>query len=667
MKERNILYLFDDSAPLRKKIFFLLERFKPERLIFVPLTINEEHKSSIIQKICNAYPTLKTEVLIFSELFNKKAFSTRNTHLKFISSFADLKISSKKNIKEYFKFPFKKFSVWWLSLVAEKSTLKSNSYSRLAKFLAILDIQKRYSSRQIWLDISDRTLASLLMKQSKISKTKIFNLRHYSLKAKCSFFLPIWCIIRGFIYFVRFLLKIIYTKKAMRNIRNRKNTFQKSDFLLVTYFPVIDKEEMKKGKFIDKFYEPLQAVLERNKKKFSWLLFHIDSTVIDSTGYSFKESVNLGRFIDKSGHHFFFCEEWFKPRDIFIVLGSYIYIMLKFLLKKSRIVHNFKYPYIDTILWPIYRYEWFTSFMGSHLMHGLIYYRIFKNAFCELKQNSTVLYIAEMYAWEKALNIAAQEVGGLRTVGIQHTIVPLLMLNYFNDRNELNFGDNVQGIPMPNYLGCVGRIPAQIFRDMGWPEEKIFLLGAMRFHYLRRRFEHQIKWQNRNNVVVVALAMMPLESKELLRYAYFAFRNQWNYKVLIKSHPACNIKEVVDSLDIDLGKDIFHITDRSLNDILASAKVTVVTESSSALVAIAYECPVVIPRLVDTIDMSPLTGISNLGIYVNDPVDLRKTVNSIMKSKDNPIASEKYQGLIDDYFDLLDSNENFLSRLESLK
>lgn len=656
----NILYLFDDSAHIRGKAFLSLKRSNAKKLFIAPLTIREEHRNSIIQNIRNIVPGAEVGVLDFSDDFNERALSEKDTYVKFISDFADSKIFQTQNVKEYFAFPFKKFSIWWLSLIAEKNTSKSDSYHRLVKFLTILNIRERYNCERIWLDISDDAIVTLVKRYFRNSTVRISNLRCYCLKAK-DLFLPPLVFTKGLCFLGRLILKAAYIKIIMRSIKGRKDAIKKSEFLFITYFPLFDKEAFENNKFIDKYFESLQIALEENQKRFSWLAF-----IGDYREYSFKEIINIGKLINNN-RCLFFCEEWFSLRDLFTVFFVYIYTAIKYIFGKSRLSHNFRYPGIDIELWPLFRCDWLNSFVGSYLISGLAHYTIFRNISKMLESNSTILYPAEMHSWEKALNAAFRQVEELRTVGVQHSIVPLLLLNYFNNKSDLMAGDNIQKMPRPTYLGCVGKIPLRLFKDMGWPEEEIFLLGPLRFQSLKNNFSRRIKWRDRENILVVALPILSSESLEILQYIYYAFRKHCNYKILIKWHPACPVKNIIGRLGFDLSRTKFHITERSLNEILPSAKVSVVTESTSALEAFIYECPVIIPKLINIVDKSPLTGVTDLGIYVDNPTGLRYTTDSIMESRDNPIISKRYHDFVNEYFEFQDSYENFLTRLKCPK
>ena len=149
--KHNILYVFDEAADLKLSFDSYSDRFK---VFLCPIFSNWKKISSVLQKF-HSINRVEVTLVPFVRHFNKKAFSIRDDYIKFIAEFADAPRLKGRNLKEYFKCPFKQFSTWWFSLIAEKNSLKTNSYHRLVKLLTILDLQNKYSCNKIWLNISD--------------------------------------------------------------------------------------------------------------------------------------------------------------------------------------------------------------------------------------------------------------------------------------------------------------------------------------------------------------------------------------------------------------------------------------------------------------------------------------------------------------------------------
>jgi len=650
VKNWDILYVFDEGANIEN---FYQYRGGKEKIFLAPLTINEEYISSTFQKISSL--NSNEDVLIpFNHLFNEKAFSIREDYIKFIYDFGEIKVFRKENLKEYFKPLFGNFSVWWFSLIAEKNPLKTKSIHNLVKLLTILDLRKKYNCKKILVDIKDVELTQALIKN--VGKGSCKDLRKH--KKRFYFFHILFLMAKTAKSVIGQYRNILRVKIAMRGLSQRRKTLQKSKYLLVTYFPLIDKNALCDKKFINQYYKPLQNALEEKYKgQFTWL-----AMVAESEEFDYKKSLLLGRKINKWGNSLFFYQEYLNFFDIILVILESLYISSKFFIKVFFIRNQFKFQ--NKKIWEIFKDDWYLSFSGHTLLEGLFYYRAFKKVFSQLQKGATIIYLAENHAWEKALNTAAHKRKGLKTIGIQHTITPLLLLNYFNDKKELGNGNYIQKMPKPDFLGCVGNIPYQLFKKSGWDEKELFILGAMRHQYLKDYLNNEILWKEKENKVVVALSIMPEESREILLYIYYAFKDSPGYKVMIKGHPFLDTQKLICSLKFKFNARIFEFTKTPLSQLLPKAKCLIVTESSATLEGIALGCVVIVPKLSGVIDINPLSGISNLPIYVESPEELQKVTEEIMKRSERFYSYDRCRALIEKYFEFPYTDKEFLRRLE---
>ena len=650
MKNQDILCVFDESAKIEN---FYQYRGGKEKIFLAPLTINEKCISSVLQKV-NSLNESKNILISFTHLFNEKAFSIRDDYIKFIYDFGEMKVFRDKNLKEYFKPLFGNFSTWWFSLIAEKNTLKTKSFHNLVKLLTILDLRKKYNCEKIWIDIENPELTQALIEN--IGKENCKDLRKY--KKRIDFFHILFLIVKMIKEVAGRYRNLLWAKIVMRRLNQRKKILQKGKYLIVTYFPNVDKEALKNKRFVNKYYHPLQNILEEKYKgQFTWL-----AMVAESEEFDYKKSLFLGREINKWGDSLFFCEEWLNSFDFLIVTLEFLYISFKFFIKLIFIKNRFKFQ--NKKIWKIFKEDWYLSFSGCTLVEGLFYYRAFRKIFNQLQNGTTIAYLAENHAWEKALNVTAYKGKRLKTVGIQHTAVPLLLLNYFNDKKELEKGDYTQKMPKPDSLGCVGKIPSELFKKSGWDEKQIFILGTMRHQYLKNYLKNEVSWKEKENRIAVALSIMPEESKEILLYAYYAFKDSSGYKVIIKGHPFLDTKRLINSLNLNFDERIFQITKTPLSQLLPKAKCLIVTESSASLEGIAFGCVIIVPRLTNVVDMNPLSGISDLPIFVESPKELREVAEKTMERSEHFYLYEQCKNLLEQYFDFPHTDKEFLERLE---
>lgn len=652
----NVFYIFDASFSL-EKLTLKIKEDNPQK-IFLCLNAVDSKILTPLNLYLNELG-INFEVVPFVKHFNENSIKFRDDYIKYISDFAGIPMFGGKNLKAYFKYPFKDFSLWWFSLIAEKNTLKSSAYCNLVKFLTICELQKKHGCNYIWMDICNKELVQAVKINCRNNNIVIEEFKGYNpgfifLKIIRYIFKTLFLDIR------RYIKLIIYMKKEMGGLKNRLDILDKCKYLLVTHFPLIDKDKLKEGKFVNKYYQPLQKALETKcSGRFAWLALICPGL----DGYNWYDSVKMGREINDRDNNLFFCEEWLDFKSICEAILVYFFFSIKFLFKARTIVEKFKYGKEDFFIWSLFESDWLNSFTGFVLFEGICYYKVFSDVFKKIKNNSVVLYMAEMHAWEKALNVVLRGKKNLKDVAIQHTIVSLLHLMYFNYKDDLLDGNYIDKIPKPDYLACVGKIPYNLFIDSGWSKDRVFILGPIRSQHYRELLKKNIPWSERKNRIIVALSIGFEEAKEVLCFVHDAFNAENNFEILIKGHPANPVRPIMDSLNIKPNSN-FKIVDVPLNELIVSSRVLITTASSASLESIAGYCPVIVPMLISAIDMNPLSWISDIQIGVENPAQLREIASKIILSQEQYISSEKCRKLIENYCSFLDSSQQFLENLE---
>lgn len=655
---KTVLYVFEAESNLD----LLIQRNRAQtvaKYVLCPLTTDLDFVNAVADRISSQLSP-NTNIVPFATHFNQKALDIRDSFIKFISDLGNTRICKGENLKEYFKPADKGFSLWWLSLISAKNPVHSDSFHNLVKLLTIVEIINQHKCDEIWLDIASREVSLSLSDYAVAAGRTAWDLRgHKNDSEVLTILTEMWS---ALVYFKDFMAQVIWSKTSMSRWKERKKKLETIRWLLVTYFPFVDREKWRDQQFVDKYYEPLQMALEkRGKEQIAWL-----GIGVDTEGFGFRNTVQMGQRVNQWGNTFFWAEEWLKLWDIREIIGLYVRSLLRFLRRRSFFSEiRYQDGAISIKLWPLFKNDWYRSFCGTVLLQGILFYNIFRRVLGCLGTGTIVTYIAEMHAWEKALNIAARERPGLKTIGIQHTQVPLFLLNYFYHNTELADSDYVQTVPKPDYLACVGSIPMMLLEKNGWPTRNLFRLGAIRFQHYKELLANPIPWTKRDKVAIVALTIDSKAAREVLSLVYEAFHGRQGYKIVIKGHPFRPVPPLATSLGIELNRPPFEIVDVPLMEVLPRARVMIVAGSSASLEALACGCAVVIPRLASVVDLSPLSGVTDLPVYADNAQELRQVVDGIMAARESPISFDKCYELIHEYFDLLDSDEEFLGRLET--
>lgn len=653
------LYVFDQAHSLKRIIRYCFKK-NIGKIFLCPITVNQDTISLIFKHLCSL-ANCEIIVIPYLEYFHKLSFSERDNFIRYICEFGEQPRFGTINFRKYFEFPRSSFSVWWLSSIFEKNPLKSDSYYNLTQLLTILNLMEECKCTRIILDIESPEISCTLMHNSRIGHYQCIDFKKHRMKPQL-FYLFISFLKAVKYYFYSYYKILIVTINA-RGLDFRKEILKKARYIAITYFPLVDRESLKQKRFVNKYYGLLQAALENKyKDKFIWLAI---ASGVD--GFSFKDSVKLGRQLNLWNYPIYFLEEWITPKDLFMNIVYYFYFAMKCIIKIPFLSKNFVYSKKALNIWNIFKQDWFSSFAGGTLMSGIFYFRLFENISSKLKRQAVVIYLTENQTWERALNFTIHDNKDFKSIAIVHTTVPLLSLHLFN------FKDNLQrdvekglAIPEPDYLACSGKIPLELLQTSNCNNKKTFLWFAVRYQHLKKYLQKRIPWQSRQNKVLVTLSWSMKESKELLYYIHRAFSAQSDYQIIIKGHYfALPVQTLIRRLNLDFNKNTFVFSDEGLDRLLPLVKAMIVAGSSAALEGIAFGCPVIIPRLSSALDMNPLSGISDLPIYVASPEKMQTTVNEIIKRKEPPVVYEKCKDFVENYFSFTNSESQLLEKIES--
>jgi len=648
--KKSALFVFDQTCSVEKLLRYCRKK-NTGNIFLCPITTDQNIISSAVKDLSSSI-NCEIKLVPYLDRFNMLSFLERDNFIRFITRF-----TNDMNFKEYFREFNSSFSIWWTSLIAEKNPLKSNSYHNLIKLLAVLELKKEYDCEEIILDIKSEELSCALKANAAKNGYICKDIKKH--RKKSLFFSFLVNILIGLKYYCCIIFKRVLAAIATKGLNFRKEILKKAEYLAITYFPLVDKKSLKEERFVDEYYGSLQAALEsKYKDKFIWLAI---------TSSNFWNNLMVGkREMNTWNYPIYFMEEWLSIKDFFIVIVQYIHIVTKCIMKTQYVSKRFEYPSNKVNIWSIFDKDWFSSFAGFILMGAIIYRRIFINISNKLKDKVIVLYLAENHAWEKVLNFTFHNRKKSRVIGVLHTSVPLLLLQLFNSKNELEKDDQKELTMLkPDYLACSGKIPLELLETRGYSREKPFLWFAVRYTHLKEHLENRISWNTRQNKILVALTIHAEESKEILRYIHQAFGNHPGYQIIIKGHRLRPIRFLIRELRMDFSEDTFIISEERLDKTLPSVKAMIVGGSSAALESIALDCPVIIPRLSSVIDMNPLSGISDLPIYVRSPEELRAVVDDIIMRKDSPLPYDKCKNFIKNYFNFSNSTDELLEKIES--
>jgi hypothetical protein len=171
-------------------------------------------------------------------------------------------------------------------------------------------------------------------------------------------------------------------------------------------------------------------------------------------------------------------------------------------------------------------------------------------------------------------------------------------------------------------------------------------------------------------IVLIALSISPLESSSIFNVAFNALNGLDGLEVWIKPHPFLKMENVTAASGIRLDAGTFILRNDPIEALLAEAKVVIAGESGVSLEALALGCEIVIIKVPEWINMSPLRDIKSPIIRsASNSSELRATISSMLsKGYDHEVHAAESNRIVDEFFFLGETESNeperFLKALE---
>ncbi|WP_420266094.1 hypothetical protein [Candidatus Magnetominusculus dajiuhuensis] len=593
------------------------------------------------------------EIINTSKTVNDSAGGIRQSYIRFVAELP-YKIQHKNNnLKEIFSID-KYASLWWFSLIAEKSTYKSDILTRLAQLDAITETIKLYNIEKIILISSCNKLTTAITEYA-IGKSILINhtLPHKRLNSIAT---KIIIIVRQLIsllhYFIYSFCNATTIRKEFANIQRTHS--DDNSLMLITYYPNLDISAAKEGRFTDKNYMRLQSRLAEEGNSVTMIAIYVENNAITR-----REAIRYAKTFITHGYRIYFLDEFTTPR---IQLGSLVAVLfsaIKFILleKKIKEAHVIK----DYNIYALLKDDWHSSFMGATCYKGLVYYKTFKNLLSKFKVRK-YLYLLEQQAWEKAF-ISAKNALNLQpaVLGSQSGTVSPMLFSFFNDPSEIHDTGGYP-IPEPDIVICNGQNSYNSMMESGWPREQLYIAEAVRYAYLEKYLGYE--FNKTEKIVLLACSISIHESSSMLNVLYEALNGNPGIEVWIKPHPFLHIEELFKYSEIEMKTCTFKIKNNPVGELLQRARIVVVGESSVCIEALAFGCEVFIVNSPEWISMSPLIKVGGSMIKtVSSADELQQNVQRIfIENYDAAERKTEIKRIINEFFyfsDSVDSVQRF--------
>lgn len=558
---------------------------------------------------------------IFSipELTERWAVVLKKEYLQWVYDLGNIKIN-KKTITKLLRIR-KEFSVWWLSLIVEKSNFSKSPYiNEIIKLLALNKWLNDKNIKKITLYSADSKLRKSLQsycfsKGIKLESKKIISLKKNNTKFKFRYlfkYLPYE--IKSFIWF---FFKII-TNLPLKKTGLEKNNFKDDNHVFVSYLFNMKQSDFSNFKF-SSYWGNLPDKLIEKKIKSLWIHIYVKDNYLNN---SFKAAnlIKKLNFKNKFQKHVTLYS-YINFKVIYKVIKDWFNIYFK--VRKINIKKNF--PFLKGYdVWNYYKHDWFDSFIGINAVDNLLMLNLFEIAFFKFKDKKKFYYLLENQGWEIAMLSIVSKLKKSKVVGFSHASVRFWDLRNFYDKREYHLKDKFR-IPRPNILAVNSKYAFDLLNKSGYPKNELKLVEALRHLYLNKILENKSKLKvnkKKEKLSFLVLGDYLMENTkfqlEILNNLPFKIIN--NLEIIMKPHPACVVeKEWFPNLNMNIKND-------PISSLLAEADIAYCSELTSASMdAYSYGSKVVIASNPKNLNLSPLRGFKEVN-FVRNSFELKDII-----------------------------------------
>lgn len=538
------------------------------------------------------------------------------------------------------------FSYWWMTLPTICSYDQKTPIYTVIRILALEELANQLAPRKILLVSSNKTLAQTIGLWCKNTKRNFdwerINTRNNKVKSQSqlSWAKIIYRSLPHPLQSAIVLLLHIWQRWPLKqkNIDWANN----ADVTFVDYLCHLAPEALSTGRFASNYWMTLSDVLTQSGFKTNWIHHYIKHKAVPSTQ---KAREAIAQFNQNGTDRQFHTslDSVLSIQVILAVLLDYIRLVWT-TLKLSSLRQNFYLNHSSLNLWPLLKQDWYNYMTGPLAMSNCLFINLFERLLTQLPYQRLGIYLQENQGWEMAFIHAWRAGGHGQLIGVPHSTVRYWDLRYFFDPRsyERKIKNN---LPMPDRVALNGPASMKMYRDGGYPENRIVEVEALRYLGLASQLKVRDKAHPKNNPLRILVLgdyfpNIVRQQMQLLEIAAQKLPSDNHY--IVKPHPS----SAIETSNYPSLK--FEITNAPLVELLPHYDVAFTSNGTSAAVD-AYLAGVSVVSLLDgnTFNMSPLRGFTGI-TYISTVIELTNAVQSINRKNREETEMKPYFCLDED-------------------
>jgi len=543
----------------------------------------------------------------------------RRKYLSFIHDLGETKVKGKQ-LKAHLDTG-DGFSLWWMSLLAEKSIFKTPSIDTVIRIFALEEIILQKKPEKFVLASANQSLDKVFSDFCKnlniVYEWK--RLPNSSLRK-----INLGRIYRALPHTAKALIILVrhaWGRWPLRKAEKSAWFESSSSIFFCSYFTQMFSKLSDERLYYSRYWGELCGLMRKLGLSENWLQHYYPHDDVPSPQVALDrvECFNQQRQRERGFHTFL--DAYLSWSTLLRVLKRWLRLM-RISLHLNDIKHAFRPHGSQLSLWPIMREDWNNSMVGSVAINNLLVMDLFDIVLSDLPHQKKGFYLCENISWERALIHAWRKHSHGKLIAVVHSVIRFWDMRYFHDLRTIRSSDSYPML-QPDLTVLNGKAAVDAYSSIGYPKEVIAEAESLRNNYLhdlRGNFSPRKTSGDKIKVLILADAI-PLTTIKMLKLleatvlyapslASFTVKSHPLYQIKSSDYPSLKLKVVMNPLEEIL----------SNFDIVYSSNVT-----SASVDAYMIGLQVVVALGQMELNLSPLRGQPGVR-FVSTPEELAEAL-----------------------------------------
>ncbi len=494
-------------------------------------------------------------------------------------------------------------SLWWMTLIAEKSPMKSPAIWQVFKLRALESVAAEMGELTLTYCGANPVLAGILRRWWDVTG-RSFTWSRRGRRPPVDFHVSLGRRVSRFPHRVQALLWLVHRWWTCWRPVRRRRTEPARGPTLVTYVPNLDLDALEEGRFRSRYWEGLHDVLADRPGGVNWVWMYTPTKQA-----SLRDMVRFRDRCNRAGgeDRFFMLEEFLPRRPVWKALRRF-WRLSRAGRRVAVATTRFRLGDSRIDFYPLMAHDWACSLSGIAAMEAVTHAMIFERMARRLPARPWGCYLWENQPWEQVLVAAWRRDPRARVIANEHDVLKPLNLRLFADPQTYE-ESGPSAPPLPQVLAVNGAHAQGHLARSGFPAKRLIPAEALRYGALAEASRKGA--DETGGALLVVTGYLEAETRFQLRLVVAAaarpgvlapFRN-----VVIKEHPFLPVEPILQRMKLDFK---YQLTDWSLGDLWPTCAVAVLANSTGAVLDAAFAgIPVVVCAAYDGFDFSPLRGM----------------------------------------------------------